>query len=392
MTHSDREIVISGVGETAYGRNTGVSGKKYVLQAAVAACVDAGVAPESIDGVIAYRTCTVEDYVNSLGIRDLRFHSVLYHAMGAAGHASALGLAADVIRSGRASRVLVSGGGSKADGGPKLSDPTGKVMSGEQRLAGGDIRRHIEFPSGISVPMQWHSFHANRWMHEFKPAPGGMKTVALETRRHAQNNEKAYFRGRELTSEMYDETPLLTAPFRLFDISMESDGAGAVIVESAAAAAERSRRPVYIAGAAEGQPDSPDDQTGRQDFFTMGITKAAARLFDQLGVKPKDFDFAEVYDCFTFVVLRQLEEMGFCGRGESPDFVREIGIGPGGGLPVNTHGGLLSQAHIGGINHIVEAVRQLRGEAGPAQVPGAQLGLVTGFGQFGKGSLAVLHN
>ncbi|MGY1551354.1 thiolase C-terminal domain-containing protein [Microbacterium sp. A588] len=84
--------------------------------------------------------------------------------------------------------------------------------------------------------------------------------------------------------------------------------------------------------------------------------------------------------------------MGFCGRGESPDFVREIGIGPGGRLPINTHGGLPSQAHIGGINHIVEAIRQLRGEAGAGQVPGAERGLITGFGQFGKGALAVLQS
>ncbi|MGM7668361.1 thiolase C-terminal domain-containing protein [Microbacterium sp. A93] len=386
-----RKAVISGVGESNFGRKTTIPGKIYVLQAALAACEDAGIAPSSIDGVIGYRTCAPEDYVQGLGIRDLRFHSVLFNALGSASQASAVALAADVVASGRASRVLVSAGGSKFDG-PRLGDPSGAMMAEPPRLAGHEIRTHSEFPNGISVPMQWHSFHANRWMHEFKPSADGMKTVAVETRKHAHKNDKAYFQGRELTEEMYDEAPLLTDPFRIYDVSQESDGAGAVIVEAAGSADSGSRKQVYIAGGGEGMPDSPDDQFSRKDFFTMGITKVASRIFGELGVSPKDFDFAEVYDCFTFVVLRQLEEMGFCARGESPDFIKEIGIGPGGRLPINTHGGLLSQAHVGGINHVVEAVKQLRGEAGVAQVKDASLGLVTGFGQMGKGSLVVLHN
>lgn len=388
---SNSKAIISGIGETAYGRNTNWSGKTLLLQGAVAACKDAGIEPQSIDGVIAYRNNTIEDYVVGLGIRDLKFHAALYTVLGAAGHASALALAKDIIATGRASRILISGGGSRSESG-RLSDASGKMSERPPTMAGASVRTHLEYPSGMSVPMQWHSFHANRWVHDFGADVGGMKTVALETRRHAHNNDKAYFKGRELTSEMYDAAPLLTQPFRLFDISQESDGAAAVIVEAADGPTRNGHKAVYIAGGAEGSPDSPYDQSSRRDIFNMGITKAAARAFGSLGVRPQDFDFAEIYDCFTFVVLRQIEEMGFCGRGESPEFIKEIGIGPGGKLPVNTHGGLLSQAHIGGINHIVEAVRQLRGEAGAAQVKDAKLGLVTGFGQFGKGALAVLHN
>jgi acetyl-CoA acetyltransferase len=149
--------------------------------------------------------------------------------------------------------------------------------------------------------------------------------------------------------------------------------------------------PIYIGGVAEGHPDSPSAITQRPLMTTLGISKAAPIAFGNAGVELSDIDVAQIYDCFTYIVLCQLEDLGFCKKGEGGDFVASGALKRNGCLPINTHGGLLSEAHMAGMNHINELVRQLRGHCGERQIKGAEVGLVTGFGDLGDGSIAILH-
>jgi acetyl-CoA acetyltransferase len=382
-------IAITGVAETDYVRGTDRSTRSFIMESALGACVDAGVDPSTIDGlVMPFPAVTNEDFITHLGITDLRFHTTL--DIGGAAPAACVAIAAYAVASGLANRVLVTTGYTGYSGNRFGSGSADLVDKKPVGITPG-VKSNLEYPYGIVVPMQWYSMHANRYFHETGADPVGMENFALSTRAHANRNPKAHFRDRTLSSAQYRESPYLVKPFHLFDISLESDGAASVIVERASRS-NSTKKPVFIAGGGEGHPDQPDTLTSRHDILNMGITKVAKRVFADLDMRADEADFAEIYDCFTFIALRQMEELGLCGRGEAPDFATLDRIGPGGSFPVNTHGGLLSQAHINGMNHIAEAVKQLRGEMGESQIADAKVGLVTGYGEFSNGSLLVLHN
>ena len=214
--------------------------------------------------------------------------------------------------------------------------------------------------------------------------------VAVACREHALLNDNAVMK-KPITLEDHRNSRMIADPFRLLDCSLESDGGAAVVVSAADRAADLRHPRVYISGVAEGHPDSPGSITQRTDMTSLGIAKAAPRAFEMAGVTHADIDVAQLYDCFTYAVIRQFEDMGFCAKGEGGPFVQGGRLRLGGALPTNTHGGLLSQAHVWGLNHIVELVRQLRGAAGRAQVEGAEVGLVTGYGDLGDGALAIMR-
>ncbi len=382
------QACIVGIGQTDYCRKpgSGMSQLGLQLKAASAAIADAGLRGRDIDGIMPFPNLGhAEGFAANLGCENLRYASIIH--MGGAAPVASLQAAAAAVTSGMASYVLIPAGWNGYSG-MRVKQT---VSQDTASIPGGAIARDFYLPYGLVAPPQWYSLMARRHMHEYGTRAEQLGCIALAMRKHAQLNENAVMHGKEMTLEDYLASPMLADPYRIFDCCIETDGAAAAIVTTVERAKDLDKKPVYIMGAAAGQPYPADEITNRKDIFQTGLTIAAPEAFAMAGVKPSDADFAMIYDCFTFEVLQQLEEVGFCERGEGGSFVEDGRIELGGELPVNTHGGLLSEAHVLGMNHIVEATHQLRGTAGKRQVENAEIGVVTGWGDFGDGSIAILR-
>jgi len=194
-----------------------------------------------------------------------------------------------------------------------------------------------------------------------------------------------------ITIEDHQNSPLIADPFRLLDCSLISDGAAALIVTRADRTGDCRQPPVYLMGT--GYSCEHSEIASSRSMTTTAARGAARQAFETAGVVPSDVDVAELYDCFTAVVVVTLEDYGFCQKGEGGFFVEGGRIELGGDLPVNTHGGLLSHAHIGGISHLTESVIQLRHQAGLRQVKDARLAVASGqCGELGIHVTLLLGN
>jgi acetyl-CoA acetyltransferase len=203
--------------------------------------------------------------------------------------------------------------------------------------------------------------------------------IAVATRHWASLNPKAIHRTR-LTFAEYFGSRVIAWPFKLLDCCVVTDAGGAVVVAARDRARIAAKPPISILGAAEAQTHSIISQM--PNLTETAAVSTGRRAFRQAGITPSDIDLALLYDAFTYNVLVSLEDLGFCKKGEAPDFVVDQALAPGGRLPVNTNGGGLSYTHPGmyGIFLLIEAVRQLRGECGERQIRDCEVALVNGFG------------
>jgi len=219
-------------------------------------------------------------------------------------------------------------------------------------------------PSGLMTPTSWVAMVTRRYMHDTGTESLDFARVAVSTRKHALKNPNAIFYGKPLSIEDHQASRMIVDPLRLYDCCLETDGACACIVTTPERARDLAQTPALIRAVAQG---SGPDQESMTSFYRPDITAlpelaiVAEQLYAQSGLSPDDIDAAIIYDAFTSIVLFQLEAYGFCKRGESRDFVKDGNIELGGRLPVNTHGGQLSEAYIHGMNGVNEGVRLIRG-------------------------------
>lgn len=381
------ETAIVGVGSTSYyfrGESLPQTKLELVGKAALAAVADAGLTMRDIDGMAFYASgFEPGSLTEMLGIPELNFASVI--AAHGGGSAGILDLAAMAIETGRAKAVLCMGGCQQS------VNRFGTALARMEPAPENEWRRI----SGIRGPGEAMALQARRHMHVYGTRREAFAEVVMASRAYAATRPEA-IRRKPLTIDEYFAAPVLADPLCRLDFCLETDGALAFVVTSAERARDLAQKPVFIAASAHGG----EAEWGRSFFWlnmpdshftTAGGEHTARRLYAQSGIAPSDIDVALLYDHFSPLVVMQLEDYGFCARGEGGPLVESGAIRQGGVIPVNPHGGHLSEAYVIGMTHIREAVEQLRGTA-INQVQDARYALVTGGPAPIPMSAAILRN
>lgn len=376
-----RSAAVVGVAEFGCGRSPGESVQTLQAKAAQRALADAGLAFGDIDGLFVsgypYAERPAVLLSEYLGIHPAWVDST---NVGGGGFVLALEHAAAAIAAGLCTTVLISYGSTQ-------------YSSGLRKLGGRapEFGYQFEVPHGLPQPLGAYALAATRHMHEFGTTSEQLAEIAVAARAWALLNEDAPRRG-ELTVEDVLSSPMIASPLHALDCCLVTDGAGAVIVTAADRARDLRRPAVLIAGTAYAH--SHETVTSMPDLTVTAAAVSGPLAFARAGVTPADIDVVQTYDSFTITTLLALEDLGFCAKGEGGAFVSDGRIAPGGAFPVNTSGGGLSYCHPGmfGIFLVIEAVRQLRGEAGARQVAGAERAVCHGVGgQLSATATAVLE-
>ena len=365
-----RRIAIVGVGETRYERRATRDLASLRCEASRAALADAGLAAAAVDGLIVPGGGYAElhELARDLGMRG-QFHAASCFHSGTAVVAAPLE-AALAIEGGLAHTVLCC---------------QGVAWGSERRGNVGQPHAEMRMKAAFEIPFGWYpqvvhfAGMARRHMELYGTTEAQLGAVAVACRRHAALHDNAILATEPLELDGYLASPYLAEPFRSADCCLVNDGAGAFVMTSLERARELRADPVVVLGVGCGVVPDGEYSSLREDYLATAAVHSAPRAFAMAGIEPADVDFVALYDNFTALVIQQLEDMGFCRRGEGGPFVEGGRIELGGALPVNPSGGQLAQAFVFSMNHVVEAVRQLRGEAGPRQVAGAEVGVVTGY-------------
>ena len=353
---------IAGIGATEFSKNSGRTEVRLAVEAVKAALDNAGLSIDDVDGMSIFsidNNPEIEVH-RALGGKELRWFSRTHYGGGAA--CATLHHAATAIAAGAAEVVVCYRAMNE-----RSWQRFGSGVQGRSRLP---VAESVHFsyyaPLGLLTPASWVALSARRYMHEYGATTEDFGRISVADRKHAATNPNAWFYGKPITLEDHQRSRWIVEPLRLLDCCQESDGAVAVVVTSTERARDLKQKPAVLRATAQGAGYEQqmmtsfyrDDITGLPE---MGLV--ARQLWATAGIGPADVQTAIIYDHFTPFVLAQLEEFGFCKRGEAKDFIRDGNIEIGGGLPINPNGGQLGEAYIHGMNGIAEAVRQIRGTA-----------------------------
>jgi len=365
---------VAGIGATDFSKDSGRSELQLSCEATLDALADAGLSTADVDGLVSFTMDNTSEVAlaRELGMGELRFFSRISYGGGAA--CATVQQAALAVATGMAEVVVCYRG---------FNERSGQRFGQVQNWAATQVNTNgldnaFSYPFGLSTPAATVAMQARRYMHEYGATSRDFGAVAVADRKHAASNPKAWFHDNPITIEDHQASRMIADPLRLLDCCQESDGAVAIVVTSTEMARDLDKGAVPIVAAAQGSAKEQFVMTSyfRSDIGIPEMGVVGRELWRQSGLGPEDMDTAVLYDHFTPYVLMQLEELGFCRRGEASAYVADGAIEIGGRLPLNTHGGQLGEAYIHGMNGIAEAVRQMRGTS-VNQVEGAQHVLVT---------------
>lgn len=369
------KYAIVGTGKSRLGQ-VGLNSLQLLEEAIHNALKEAGLTNKDVDGVVVRGADDIYSHHQMIAQRlgvDASFSTSLDN--GGASQILSIILAVMAIEAGLAN-VVVCGYGrdswSRTHTKGGVGIPTNDLIPAAQRP-----KEHgPEF--GHFGAVSQHAFGARRHMFEYGTTRDDFAAIATSFREHALRNPDAQMK-KPMTVEDYYKARLIVDPFCMFDCSLNSDGAGAVVVTSTERAKSLKQLPVLIKGFAT--HNNTKGWIEEDHMLSTGADESGKRAFKMAGLGPKNVDTAQIYDCFTYMVLTQLEDYGFCKKGEGGAFVSSGALRMGGVLPTNTSGGQLSEAHVEGMLQIVEGARQLQGVYGPdRQVKDAEIALVSGHG------------